>query len=66
MVMKKTYCINCNKYRKFKIPKISSILKKLLINFIICDKHCSNYEEIFKEEGSVKILKYISLDIDMC
>ena len=65
MGMKKAYCIKCNKYRKFKIPKISSIFKKVLIHSVICDKHCCNYEEIFKQEESIKILKYVSLDINL-
>ena len=63
--MKKAYYTKCKKYRKFKIPKISSIFRKTLINSIICDMHCCNYEEIFKHEESIKILKYVSLDINM-
>ena len=65
MGMKKAYRIKCNKYRQFKIPKISCIFKKVLIHSVICDKHCCNYEKIFKQEESIKILKYVSLDINM-
>ena len=53
--MKKIYCIKCNKYRKFKNPKISYIFD------IICDKCGSNDEKLFKEEKSIQILTILGL-----
>ena len=61
MVMKKIYCIKCNKYRKFKNPKISYIFNKTLVLSIICDKCGSKDEELFKEEKSIEILKILIL-----
>ena len=37
MMIEKIYCINCNKYRIFKSPKITYIFDKTVL-FIICDK----------------------------
>ena len=54
-MMKKIYCIKCNKYRKFKNPKIS------YISDIICDKCGSNDEKLFKEEKSIQILTILGL-----
>ena len=53
--MKKIYCIKCNKYIKFKNPKISYIFD------IICDKCGSNDEKLFKEEKSIQILTILVL-----
>ena len=53
----KSYCIKCNKYRKFKKPKISYIFDKTLVVFIICGEFGSSYEKISKEEESIEILK---------
>ena len=36
--MTKIYCIKCNKYEKFKNPRISYVFYKILVLFIICDK----------------------------
>ena len=55
--MMKIYCIVCNKYRKFKKPKISQILRKTFGLFIICSKCGHEYKKIFKEEESSEILK---------
>ena len=33
--MKKLYCVICAKYRKFEKPKISHILEKILVYYII-------------------------------
>ena len=52
--MKKIYCINCNKYRKFKNSKISYIFDQTLVLSIICNKCSSNDEKIFKEEESIE------------
>ena len=57
--MKKIYCIKCNKYRKFKNPKISYI--KTLVCPIICDKCGIIDETIFKEKESTEILKILGL-----
>ena len=59
--MKKLYCVICGKYRKFEKPKISYLLEKTLVFFIICSK-CKNEDEIlFKEEESIEILKILGL-----
>ena len=39
--MKKLYYVICSKYRKFEKPKISYLLQKTLVLFIICSK-CKN------------------------
>ena len=44
--MKKIYCIKCNKYTKFKVPKISYIFNKTLVISIICGKCGSNDEKL--------------------
>ena len=53
--------IKCNKFRKFKNPKISNVLDKSLVFSVICDKCSSKDEKIFKEKESVDILKTLSL-----
>ena len=57
------YCNVCNKYRKFKKPKISYIFKKKkkLSIFIVYSKRGYEYEKIFKEEESIEILKILGL-----
>ena len=55
----KKYSFKCNKYRKFKNPKISYIFDKILLSFIICNKRSSNDEKIFKED--IEILKFLGL-----
>ena len=42
--MKNLYCIICGKYRKFEKSKISYLLEKILVLFIICSK-CKNGDE---------------------
>ena len=42
--MKKLYCVNCIKYKKFEKPKISYILQKTLVLSIIWSK-CKNEGE---------------------
>ena len=59
--MKILYCVICGKYRKFEKPKISYILEKTLVLYIICSRCKNEDEEIFKEEKSIKILKIIGL-----
>ena len=49
------YTLKCNKYRKFKSPKISYVFIKTLVLFIICNKCGSKDEKIFKEEESAGI-----------
>ena len=64
--MTKIYCIVCDKYRKFKNPKISCILKKLLGLSIVCSKWSNEYKKkTFKEEKSIQILKIIDLIVNI-
>ena len=55
--MMEMYCYVCNKYRKFKKPKISHIFKKALSLSIVYSKYGHEYTIIFEEEDSIKILK---------
>ena len=50
------YCNACNKYRKSKKTKIY-IFKKTLSFSIIYSKSGNEYEQIFKEEKPIEILK---------
>ena len=59
--MKTMSCIKCNKYRKFKNPKISNIADKKLVFYITCDKCGSNDKKIIKEEESIETLKILGL-----
>ena len=59
--MKKIYCVIWGKYRKFEKPKISCLLEKTLVLFIICKKFKNEDEKIFKEEESFEILKILCL-----
>ena len=59
--MKKLYCVICGKYRKFERPKMSYILEKTFVLSIICSKCKNEDERIFKEEGSIEILKFLGL-----
>ena len=47
--MKKIYCVFCNKYRKFKNPKISYIFEKALVLSIIYSTCKNRDEKIFKK-----------------
>ena len=60
-MMKKIYCVNCSKYRKFEKPKISCLLEKTLVLSIICSKCKNEDDKIFKEEESIEILKILGL-----
>ena len=63
--MEKIYCVICGKYRKFEKRKILYLLEKTLFLSVICSK-CKNKEEkIFKEEGSIEILKILGLIEDI-
>ena len=42
--MKKLFCVISGKYRKFEKPKISCLLEKTLVLFIICSKYKNEYE----------------------
>ena len=53
--------IVCDKYRKFKNPKISFIFKKTLVLSIICSKCGDEYQKIFKEKQSIGMLKILGL-----
>ena len=59
--MKKLYCVNCSKYRKFENPKISYLLEKALVLSITCSKCKNKDEKIFKEKKSIEILKILGL-----
>ena len=59
--MKKIYCIICGKYRKSEKAKVSYFLQKTLVLSIICGKLKTEYEKLFKEEESIKILKILDL-----
>ena len=63
--MKKLYCVICGKYRKFKKPKISYFLEKMLVLSIICSKCKNKDEKKFKEEESIEILKILGLIEDV-
>ena len=60
-MMKKIYCVNCSKYRKFEKPKISCLLEKTLVLSMICSKCKNEDDKIFKEEESIEILKILGL-----
>ena len=59
--MKKFYRINCNKYRRFKNPKISYIFDKAYAFSVIFGYCSSEGKKIFKEEESIEILKTLGL-----
>ena len=59
--MKKIYCVTCEKYKEFKIPKISYIHDKILLFSSICDKCGCEDVKIFEEKDSIKILKFLGL-----
>ena len=47
------------KYRKFKHPETSYIFENTLVLSMICSKCENEDEKIFKEEQSIKILKFL-------
>ena len=47
--------------KNFKKPKISYILEKTLALSIICSRCKNENEKMFKEKGSIKILKILGL-----
>ena len=59
--MRKIYCINCKKYKKFKNPRMSYICQKTLLLSRICNKCGTEDEKIFKEDESIEILKILGL-----
>ena len=50
--MKKLYCVICSKYRKFGKPKISCLLEKTLVNFLL-----------FVLSARIKMKKYLKKKI---
>ena len=58
--IKKPYCFNCSKYRKFETAKISHLLGTTLVIFIICSKCKNENEKTSKEEESIVIIKIFS------
>ena len=59
--MKKLYCVNCSRYRKFGKPKTSYLLEKTLVLSVICSKIFKWRHKIFKEEESLETLKMLGL-----
>ena len=59
--MKILFCVICGKYRKFEKPKMSYLLEKTIVVFIICSKCNNEDEKLFKEEESTAILKILVL-----
>ena len=59
--MKKLYCVICYKYRKFQKPKNTIPLKKSVRSITICSNCKNEDEKLFKEEGSIEILKILGL-----
>ena len=59
--MKRLYYFICGKYRKFEKTKISYLLEKTLVLFIICSKRKNEVEKLFKEEELIEILEILSL-----
>ena len=63
--MKKLYYVICSKYRKFEKPKISYLLQKTLVLFIICS-NCKNKDEKYlKEKEPIEIIKVLVLIHDI-
>ena len=58
--MIKICCIICEKYRKFKNPKISYIIKITGLS-IVCSNCVNEYKKILKEEESIELLKILGL-----
>ena len=58
--MKKTYRVVCDKYKKFKNPKVSYILQKIISPFYYFSKCNSKIEKIFKEKESIEIMKILN------
>ena len=56
--MVKKYTI-CSKYGKFEKPKIPYLLEITLVLSIFCSKCQNEDEKLFKEEESIKCIKYI-------
>ena len=55
--MTKLYCIIFFEYRKIEKPKISYILEKTFVVSCICSNCKDEDVKIFKEEGSIGIVK---------
>ena len=60
----KIYCNVCDKFRQSEKNKIF-FLKKTLSLFIVYSRWGHEYEKIFKEEESIKILKILGLTTDI-
>ena len=52
--MNESYYIKCNKFRKFKNPKTSCILKKKLVLSITSDKCDSCCEKYLKKKNQMR------------
>ena len=59
--MKKIYCVICDKYKKYRTPKISHIFERSLAVSIICRKYDNEDTKIFKEKESIQMLKMFGL-----
>ena len=58
---KKSYCLNCNKWRKFKNPKKSYLFHKTFVHSVICGKFDSKDKKIFTGKQWSEILKIVAL-----
>ena len=57
--------MNCKKHKEFRKPRISYICYKTLLLSSIC-KYCGSADEkIFKEKGSIEILKILGLIVNI-
>ena len=52
--MKKLCCVICSKYRKFEKPKISYLLQKALVLFIICGKSEDKNAKYLEKKNQMK------------
>ena len=59
--MKKLYCVICGKYKIFEKSRISYLLEKTSVLSTICSKCENEYENLFKKEESIEILKVLGL-----
>ena len=59
--MKKLHCVICSKQKRFENSKVSYLLEKPLVLSIICKRCKNDGEKLFKEEGSIEMLKVFDL-----
>ena len=59
--MIKIYCIVCDKYGKFKSPKIYMFEKSLCLSIFFAVNVVMNRKKLIKQDKSIKILKNLGL-----